>query len=410
MKLLHICCGFPLETQGGITNYVRNIADEQAKNGNEVYILSDSGENSAYTVIPYTSHISKFYCNPQSDSQSISQIKDILESYQFDLIHIHMMLNVDQTIYEILKPYRYIVSLHDYYYLCPRIHMVAPGHIRCVCVNSQCDKCFSVIEANQRVFKLLRKFRLQNFAHFFPIRSKTTFRKWYTRNKMLLEGAELLLPVSNRVEEIYRNSGIDGAYRMLHIGNSSALDYKANYQYVKGDYINLIVLSSLSELKGGKLIVEILSRVTNPLIRVHFYGGSGRKEKIFMRKIGIIDHGKYLQGDLPEILKGMDMGIVVPIWEDNGPQVVMEMLNNHVPVLATKMGGIPDFVNNDNGFLFDPFSPEECNAAISFLNNLNHETIRNMKQHICRTITPSEHYTMLMKCYQDVLNGNNIIP
>lgn len=39
MKVLHICTGWPLSFSGGITNYVRSIAEEQNRNSIETYVL-----------------------------------------------------------------------------------------------------------------------------------------------------------------------------------------------------------------------------------------------------------------------------------------------------------------------------------------------------------------------------------
>ena len=108
---------------------------------------------------------------------------------------------------------------------------------------------------------------------------------------------------------------------------------------------------------------------------------------------------------LPNILSSMDMGVMTPIWEDNGPQVIMEMINNNLPVFATKMGGITDFVNSSNGFLFDPFSEEDINRAVDFLNNLSFSTILNMKKNIVPTETTSEHFVKMMRVYDNVLNN-----
>lgn len=97
------------------------------------------------------------------------------------------------------------------------------------------------------------------------------------------------------------------------------------------------------------------------------------------------------------------MGMVLSIWEDNGPQVVMELMNYHVPVIGTRMGGISDFVTRENGFIFDPYSEKEINELYQFLDNLTPQKIFELKENISRTTTPQEHYEDLLEVYEDVL-------
>ena len=404
MKILHISAGFSIDFQGGITNYVRNIALEQARNGNEVWILADSGSEQAYKLFCPATRIKPFSFAHKCDLKNYSQIEGFIQDEDFDLIHIHMMLNVDQRLYRIIKQYKYIISLHDYYYICPRIIMKHGHSIRCEKANTEkCEQCFSVLDYNNLYYRAIRKLFGEAFADRFPIKARSIYRKWITNLKPLLEGAKLLIPVSNRVMEIYQQSGIQNNYRVLHIGNMSALDFNDKYQYKHNDSINIVVLSSVAEYKGGNLLCKLIKETNNKLLKVHFYGRANAEQAQMLEEAGIINHGAYKQNELKEILSNVDLGMVLPIWEDNAPQVVMEMLNNHVPVFATKMGGITDFVNENNGYTFDPFNPIDIENAIEFLNNLNFNDIERMKKSIKRTTTPEEHYLKLMDVYKEVL-------
>ena len=135
---------------------------------------------------------------------------------------------------------------------------------------------------------------------------------------------------------------------------------------------------------------------------INFYGYVGEYEEE-LRKRGIINRGTYQQKDLSTILEKMDIGLVLSTWEDNAPQVVMEMLNNRIPIVATRMGGIPDFVNENNGFLFDPYDACGLEDVVKFFEKLDRTQIELYKSKIERTLTPKEHYDELMKVYQKVL-------
>ncbi len=404
-NILHICTGFSADFNGGITNYVRSIAKTQAERGYKVYILSAEGKDDLYEVIPYHTGIANFSYAHKRDSRSLKKLKEILDEKNISLVHIHLMLNVDQRLFKILKGRKYVVSLHDYYFICPRIQMLPPGERSCDCANtSSCLNCFSLLEKNRLVRGASKRVFGERGIYRFPLKSRAVYRSWYENNKQLLEGAEMLFPVSERVEEIYRRSGIQNTYHTLHIGNISAYHFKQEWERKEQTQIDMVLLSSVSRVKGGPLLCSMLSRVHNPALRVHFYGRCNEAEEKMLKAAGIIYHGAYKQADLPQILSQMDMGIMTPIWEDNGPQVVMEMLNSRLPVFATRMGGIPDFVNEENGYLFDPYSEDEIAEACAFLNSLDRAKVEEMKSHIKRTLTPEEHFDELMAYYQKIFD------
>ena len=61
-------------------------------------------------------------------------------------------------------------------------------------------------------------------------------------------------------------------------------------------------------------------------------------------------------------------GLVLPTLEDNCPMVVLEAMAAGVPVVAARVGGVPDLVENEKtGLLFDPRNGDDMSAAIAKL-------------------------------------------
>lgn len=409
MKILHICLGFNIEFQGGITNYVRNLATAQACAGNEVFVLTDksqtpvSYEKDSFHVKEIVSTNGNWDLMKKEDKALYQDIQSFLAQESFDILHFHMVMNLDPRILPFFEKYPYVVSLHDYYYICPRVQMIRQGK-SCQQANENCLNCFAKMEEGHLSRGIYHRVIPAFMKRHILVHSHRIVPAWRQAYYPFLEKAKALLPVSNRVQEIYQNSGIHGNFIMCHIGNFSADAFDFNYHYQPQDTLHVVILSSLSYIKGGPLLFSLLKQVHNPKLQFFFYGRSSAKEQQQMAEVGIQDCGTYKQTDLPKILARMDLGIMVPIWEDNGPQVVMEMLNNHVPVLATHMGGIPDFVNEKNGFLFDPNSAESCQMAVDFLNQLTSDRIASMKKAITPTCTPEEHNKAIQSIYDNSLS------
>jgi glycosyltransferase involved in cell wall biosynthesis len=65
--------------------------------------------------------------------------------------------------------------------------------------------------------------------------------------------------------------------------------------------------------------------------------------------------GPYARPDLPTVLGGLDAIVVPSIWPDVAPLVVQEAFAAGLPVIASRIGGLPEFVQAGKGGLtFEP--------------------------------------------------------
>lgn len=409
MKIMHLCTGYPLSYNGGITNYVRAIAETQANNGIDVVVVGGKDKNKKqynFKYIEYDdAYVKPFTLRDNKGIIAYIKIKKILKKEKPDLVHIHMILDVDRRLYKILKKnnIKYIVSLHDYSLICPRIQMFRDNK-PCEAVSAQCEHCAYFIE---QTFILKKIFSILKINNKIGKLNSPNFKKMYNSSKKLLENAEVLLPVSKRVMEIYKNSNINNKYKVLHIGNITADNFKpyirSHLIIGKDDIIKVIMLGNFSEKKGGNEFIKICRELKQINYKFYFLGRSSEKEKETMQENGVIDKGEYIQEDLPKLLKEYDVGCVLSIWEDNAPQVVMELLNNNIPVIGTSMGGIPDFIETGiNGFLYNPYSEEEFKKLIENLKKMNKMQFEKMKENIKPTKTTTEHYDELKKVYEEI--------
>jgi len=111
----------------------------------------------------------------------------------------------------------------------------------------------------------------------------------------------------------------------------------------------------LSMLADGleMLTPEVLGRLE---LSVFAAGGKTieyRFRRLEPRLAGLRYGYEYGPQDLPWMCGGQDIGLVPSVWWDNGPQTVLEMQANGLPVIGANAGGIPDFVGHEtNGLLF----------------------------------------------------------
>lgn len=113
-------------------------------------------------------------------------------------------------------------------------------------------------------------------------------------------------------------------------------------------------------------------------------------------------HDGYYFNNLPDILSGMNYGVVPPLWYDNAPQVVFEMMAMKVPVIGAAIGGIPDFVKDmDNGILFKPGDTNDLALKIEMV--VNDRLLESkLRKNIMPMKTPDQHAHELQQFYTGV--------
>lgn len=136
------------------------------------------------------------------------------------------------------------------------------------------------------------------------------------------------------------------------------------------------VVGTVCGLRPAKAL-EVLIDAAEPLAR-RFPGlmvlivGSGPEADALERRIeqrGLAETVKLIgqRGDIPDVLRAFDLGVCCSDSEGS-PLSVLEYMEAGLPVVATRVGGIPDFISpGEQGLLVEPRDPGGLAAAIAEL-------------------------------------------
>lgn len=155
---------------------------------------------------------------------------------------------------------------------------------------------------------------------------------------------------------------------------------------IESKSINILFLSNLIKSKGVYVLMEaceILQR-RGYNYSCYFVGGEGdvsaHQFMLEVAKRGITENAKYLGKkygeDKDEIYKSADI-FVLPTFYHNEcfPLVLLEAMQNELPVVSTTEGGIRDIVENDvTGFIVEKKNPIDLADKLEVL--LKNETLR----------------------------------
>lgn len=364
MKVIQISTGFDISFNGGITNYVRNISESLIDEGNQVTVIYSNGngdtKNYKFKTISIDTKMQAFGLTSVISNGDIRKLEKIIINENPDIIHVHMMIDLPIKVLEMFKKHaKLVISLHDYYYICNRIVLMKSNGSNCLDSNEnrECNLCISRQEAiGNRYLRFINK-KIKNIFYKNSFSPSSGHHERFIVGKKIFKEADLLIAVSNRVKEIYQNNGYDNEnFVVNHIGNYTAEDDFRDL-FTKRDFknpndkIKFCFMGNLNYHKGANILLELIKNTNHEF---HIYG---RVSSIVLEQIktnkNVIYHGEYKHTDLPSILKNIDFGLVLPVWEDNAPQVIFEFLNAGIPIIGTRKGGLPDFINDKNGKLFE---------------------------------------------------------
>jgi glycosyltransferase involved in cell wall biosynthesis len=364
MKVVQISTGFDISFNGGITNYVRNISESLIDEGNQVTVIYSNGncetKDYKFKTISIDTKMQAFGLTSVISNGDIRKLEKIIINENPDIIHVHMMIDLPIKVLEMFKKHaKLVISLHDYYYVCNRIVLMKSNGSNCIDSNENrdCNLCISRQEAiGNRYLRFINK-KIKNIFYKNSFSPSSGHHERFIVGRNMFEQADLLIAVSSRVKEIYQKNGFTNQkFIVNHIGNYTA-EEEFRRLFKKRDIkaidtkIRFGFMGNLNYHKGANILLELIKETNHEF---HVYGrvASSVLDELKSNK-KVIYHGEYKHTDLPMILKDIDMGLVLPVWEDNAPQVIFEFLNAGIPIIGTRKGGLPDFINDTNGKLFE---------------------------------------------------------
>ncbi len=126
-----------------------------------------------------------------------------------------------------------------------------------------------------------------------------------------------------------------------------------------GRPLRFAYLGGMSKHKGVHVLLDAFALLRGRAELSIWGDSSDRAYVALLRKrcgeVGAQWRGPYVRGDVRAILAEVDALVVPSIWVENQPLVIHEGFSAGRPVLASRLGAIPEFVHDGvNGLLFAP--------------------------------------------------------
>lgn len=321
------------------------------------------------------------FMNPQKyieDEESVELLdKFIIENGEFDVIHINNFEGISVNVLKLKKKYpntRFIVSLHNYQLICPMVQYFQ-NHKKCVCNDfdggKECLRCADSLPSKKEYYKRVKNYYYGKIGKNFkflklPVRiacrvyqgriekylgaSKNMLPEQYVRFRKhniecINKYADCVLAVSDRVREIIIAHGVNpDIVKTLYIGTKFAENELKHSVAQNSKPFTIAYLGYERVDKGFFFLIDALSKLDKNISKnINIVFAVPKLHKKRLSKLvdfnKIIVYDGYTHKELPSILENVNLGIVPVLWEDNLPQVAIEMVASGVPVLCSDLGG-----------------------------------------------------------------------
>jgi len=190
-------------------------------------------------------------------------------------------------------------------------------------------------------------------------------------------------------------------------GNSLARD-KRNY---------FLYFGRLSHEKGLHTLIETFQQIPTLSLKIV---GTGPDEELLTgavksKEIRNIEFLGFKTGDeLKKIVAEASFVIVPSECYENNPMTIIEAYSLGVPVIGTKIGGIPEILqDHKTGFLFAPKDVEDLKNVVARASQLNMHDYKAMSDNALRfaadNFDEESYYRKLIAFYNDIISRNKKI-
>lgn len=192
----------------------------------------------------------------------------------------------------------------------------------------------------------------------------------YEESKALFEMVDEVATASRFLATLFRSNGWNRRFRIV----PHSIDY-ANVRRVGKSHQGKIIfafIGSMSWHKGVHVLIDAFRKVTDQNIALRIYGSS-QNHSDYLRALLNLAKGDnriffldpFKIEALPEIMEDIFVMVIPSTYYENYPLVMLMALAYRVPVIASKIGGIPEVVRDGfNGFLFERGDAEELSRVI----------------------------------------------
>ncbi|CCH79113.1 putative Glycosyl transferase group 1 [Nostocoides japonicum T1-X7] len=409
MRILHV--NKFLYRRGGAEGYMLDVAELQRQAGHEVEFFGMAHPDNlpdlslAHTFPP---HIELEPPPPGAKSKVVAGarmvwsrsseagIRQALRAFRPDVVHCHNIYH--QLSPAVLRPIAAagvpcVMTLHDYKLACPNYQMLDQGRI--------CDAC--VTSGPLQALRHRCKDGSLGASALLGVES------WLHRRMGAYGPVDAFICPSQFLADVMKRAGVfpDRMQVVNHfvIPDASPPPSRPGLGFVFG--------GRLSHEKGIDVLIRAIG-LSGPEVTLDIAGDGPQRTMLEELAAEVAPervrfHGRIERHELQRLMRAAIASVVPSRWYENQPMTILESLGIGTPVIASRLGGIPELVQEGvNGWLVDPEDPRQLAQALSAA-AASPQAARDMglsgRRIVMRDLSADRHVERLDHIYRGQLSG-----
>ena len=419
MKVLQVIHDFLPRHAAGSEIYTFLLSQELARRGHDVHLLFTEvfGNEPQYTVhrgsyegIPFTevvhNHVFTAFDETYRDPKMDAIFRATLESFRPDVVHVQQLQyhSIDYLEIAHAAGIPILYTLHEYCLACPRygLMMRNDGRLCAAADEVQCGDCLAhdpmhlPIQAHLRVQtdrvvkrwvpERLRRMVRKRLVKYGFVRPSNGGSPPASRRDFRAEIRDRLRVVRDRVRCVdlfvapspfLRTKMIEfglPADRVVFSDYGFRTERFENLRRKPSERVRIAFIGTPVPHKGAHVLVEafgLLPPAVRARAELRVFGSLdvdpqyAARLRAMAATSGARLEGRFANEAIGEILSEVDVLVVPSLWYENSPLTIHEAFLAHVPVIATRLGGMADLVKEGaNGLLFERGSAADLSRAL----------------------------------------------
>lgn len=317
------------------------------------------------------------------------RLKDLIRETKPDIAYIlHHFNKLSPSVIDACKSegLPVVLRISDFFLVCPEAHMYRDGPCE-ECIHHSLWRCVR--------YKCIKGSRMGSLV---KASSTLLHRKLGIYQKV----DRVIVPSSFTMEKL---TYVLPRERMLNLPTFVLTTEKLNRKL--GKY--LLFVGRIEENKGVMLAIQAVEGTKHQL-KIVGKSSTGYdkvlKDYIKKKKINNVELlGAKFKDDLAKLYRECRAVILPSLWYENMPNVALEAKIFSRPLIATRLGSLPDLVNHGkSGFLFAPYI-EELKGYITQIfedDDLCRSMCEESYNEAKTTYSPDHHFHMLMEVFKSL--------
>lgn len=379
MKILHINKFF--DRRDGVDIYLHKLIQAQQNEGHEVHVLStQSSKNSSAEDARYFIHRFDFSRSEgwKKDAKKASafiwnreakrMMQRVIKEIQPDCIHLHNIYHhFSSSILGVIREsgIRCVQTLHDYKLACPNYSMFTEGAV--------CERCKGGKYWNPIMHRCLAPGLLPNVLASVEM-TMTKVTQSYERTVH-----RFIAPSRFMRDKMIEWGEPANAFAVV----PNPIDVSSHRAKRGGGYF--LFTGRLHPSKGVDVLIRAFAEMPNLSLRIAGTGPDEHRLKHLARTTGAtnVSFLGFVEPErLQEIRALAEAALVPSIWYENCPFSVLEPMSEGIPVIGSRVGGIPELLTHgETGFLAEPGSVSDWKKSIELFMDCSEEERQKIIDH-----------------------------